>query len=306
MGAFEKLVDALGASVVADAAVTLTPRHLRVLAYHGVRYVDAFDAQVRHLRDRYEPVTADAAIAAADGADLPTRSVWLTFDDGHVDVVDHALRVLVRHGVEATMFICPGIVDTDEPYWWTIVEQAEQAGLSAAIADTVDGRAAVTALKLVPDSVRRAEVARLARELAARGRDPARPQLDRTRLARWLEAGMQIGNHTWDHPCLDMCDAQAQRAQVRRAHAWLAAEVPSFAPVFAYPNGNWAPAAADELARNGYRIGLLFDHRLTRVRSADPQRWSRLRVSADAPLSRFSAIVSGAHAVAAHVARRAR
>jgi hypothetical protein len=29
-----------------------------------------------------------------------------------------------KHAIPATMFICPGVVDTTEPYWWQVVEEA--------------------------------------------------------------------------------------------------------------------------------------------------------------------------------------
>lgn len=150
-------------------------------------------------------------------------------------------------------------------------------------------------LKRLPDEERRILVAKVAEEITVRtGAKPARRQLTTQQLRRWAEAGHQVGNHTWDHPCLDRCAEPEQVRQVHTAAEWLDGELPDGNLVFAYPNGNWASAAEVELRRLGVRVGLRFDHRLTRI-SEPPLRWSRLRIDADAPLERFRAVLSGAH-----------
>ena len=59
------------------------------------------------------------------------------------------------------------------------------------------------------------------------------------------------------------------------------------------------------LAEDGYRLAVLFDHRLT-PRTALPLRLSRLRVGADANLPRFRSILSGFHPAGLAVSSRLR
>ena len=54
----------------------------------------------------------------------------------------------------------------------------------------------------------------------------------------------------------------------------------------------------------GYEIALLFDHKLTRRDT--PLQMSRLRIDADAPLSRLRAVISGLHSGLFHLRARAR
>ena len=48
----------------------------------------------------------------------------LTFDDGYVDFRDYALPVLERHGAPATLFLCPGMIESGAQLWWLQLEEA--------------------------------------------------------------------------------------------------------------------------------------------------------------------------------------
>jgi peptidoglycan/xylan/chitin deacetylase (PgdA/CDA1 family) len=118
-----------------------------------------------------------------------------------------------------------------------------------------------------------------------------------------LEAGgIEIGNHTMTHPCLDRCDDDTVDRQVRGAHEFLRNALGRAPRAFAYLNGNWDVRAHRVLAAEGYQAGFLFDHRLSALMPPDALRISRLRVGTQTGLDRFAAIVSGLHP-AVHRAR---
>jgi peptidoglycan/xylan/chitin deacetylase (PgdA/CDA1 family) len=57
---------------------------------------------------------------------LPRREVALTFDDGFASVHEHALPVLARHGLPATVFlVARTLVDPDSPVDWVDHPPAE-------------------------------------------------------------------------------------------------------------------------------------------------------------------------------------
>jgi len=296
-------VNAAGRAVVRSAilAEVVGPRFasaVRILTYHTVPDRAAFAAQMAFLTDHYVPVGQDAVLAALGGAPLPRMAVWVTFDDGAPDVVRQGLPVLRAAGVPATMFVCPGLIESGERAWWSRVERCDPVTLReripAPITSTDD---ALVYLKSVPDGVRRELVETL---------DPAGDdghQLSEEQLDQWLDAGFGIGNHTWDHPILDRCPEDEQRSQVARADAWLRARVPGWAALFAYPNGNWSPTVADELAHRRYALAVLHDHRIARS-LGDRYRISRLDVRASDDVARFRGVVSGVQpTLAAAVAR---
>lgn len=291
------------------AAAALSSRRVRVLGFHDVRDPRAFADQLDWIGTHYRTVTAQAVADSLHGGEaLPPSAVWITFDDGDRSVVRQALPLLRERGMTATAFVCGGWIDSDEVPWWHTLEAASAAGLleleDVGTADEVQAR---LRLKRLDDTARRQVVGELAARLDACGARPPSRQWDAADLAAWLAAGNDVGNHSWDHPVLDTCDADQQRWQVRRAHDRLTALTGSAPTVWAWPNGDAAPAASDELRSLGYRLVVSYDHRLMR-RRADPSAVSRLRLDAGADISRTRAIVSGAHSgvfgIARHLRRR--
>lgn len=295
------MVALLGARPVASLATWLTSRRLRVLAYHGISDPEAFGRQLDYLSSNFATVSgAQVADAVAGGDPLPNRSIWITFDDGIPDVFRVALPLLTERGLTATAFVCPGLLDTTTPFWWQTVERAAALGLGGGPGLSPDDPIAnLRRLKQVDDGKRRAAVHDLVARLSDSGHPFASEQATTTDLKQWLRAGQEIGNHTWDHPCLDRCDPGEQERQVVRAHEALTALVGSPPDLFAWPNGNASPDSAPVLERLGYRVVATFDHRLC-PSVPDPNALSRLRVDAASDLPRFRSIASGAHSTAFH------
>jgi len=280
MHARDLVVASLGSVIVSGTTTALTRGRLRILAYHAVPCSTTFASHLDYIAATMTPVGLDEVLTwAHQRRQLPPRPVWITFDDGYPSVVDNALPLLSERGLTSTLFVCPGHVGTDEPFWWDRV-----------------GPAAAPALKRLPDGERR-------RQVAAASRTPVR-QLTLDELARWQAAGQTLGNHTWDHPCLDQSPPAEARSQVRTAHDWLVRHFgPAAARAFAYPNGNFARAAEEELEALQYRVGVLFGHSLVGT-SSQPMRLERLRIDSSAELPRARAIMSGAHSAAFQLASR--
>ncbi len=281
----------LGHDVVFRPASAVTGGRLRVLAYHGVPDAAAFADQVQHLVDRWHPVSAhDVIEASQSGPALPDRSVWVTFDDGLSSTVGDGAEVLDRFGVEATVFVNPGVIG--RCHWWDVVE-------------AVEGIEAVRAAKEVDDDERREVLARADARLDSDTRRTLEANVASLEdLRRWVAAGHTIGNHTWDHPCLDRCHPDEQMRQVDEGLRALTDAGLMGQRLFAYPNGNWSPLVDDHLRAEGYDLALLFDHRLARL--DDPLAVSRLRVDTAASLDRFKSILSGAQPTLQHARDRIR
>ncbi len=259
---------------------------------HGVDDVEAFERQLTRLLGWFIPVGVAHVVEWFHGErDLPGPAMWLTFDDGERSTLVDAAPVLQRHGVPATAFVCPGLVEDAVDPWWEVVHRADRAGLSIQVDGTrLQGQKAVTALKRVPDAERRHIVDRLADRVGAGSAAP----VTLADLGRWRDMGGDIGNHTWDHPCLDRCAASVQADQIDRATQWLDEHSLWDHRVFAYPNGDRTDDAERHLAEQGFEVVALFDHHLTSTR-AGPLRTSRLRLDAGAGPERTAAVTSGLH-----------
>ena len=281
----------LGSHVVAAVGRRLPDDHFRVLAYHEVVDAAAFGRQMDHLVRDWSPVDAAAVCAALSGGPpLPPRSVWITFDDGHRSVFEIALPQLTARGLAATAFVCPGAASTGESLWPDIVRAAAEQGVPLrAMGREWDASSLIATLKRVDDEVRRGVVDAL-RPLVV---DPRLVGTE-AHLREWVAAGCDLGNHSWDHPCLDRCRPSEIEGQIVRSETWLREQGLASALRFAHPNGNRSEVIEGVLRERGYELCALFDHRLART-TGDPLRCSRLRVSADATLPRFRAVLSGAH-----------
>lgn len=268
----------------------LTRGRLRILAYHGVDDLTVFERAVAHISEHYQPVDGDAVLEYLErGRSLPDHAVWFTFDDGLQSSLS-AAEMLAHHGISATVFVNPFTVESAGLLWFQVLQEAESQGV---IPEAEAARFSRQRLKRLPDVDRRAEISELTRRVHERGGVLAPLTGSREALERWVSLGHEVGNHTWDHPCLDRCTQEEQRQQIVRAHRWLINEgyTPRF---FAYPNGDWTPESEAQLRELGYRASMLFDHRLVQP-SLLVHRISRLRIDSGASIRRTDAIVSGAH-----------
>ena len=292
-GRRDAVVRLLGAPAVASTLTRLSGNQLRILAYHGVPDGDAFIDHLLVLREQYSVVRPEQVAAAVDGTGLlPRNAVWITFDDARPTVVTEALPALEAAGVHATMFVCPGLVDSGDPYWFDLVIGAAQRPEGLEFGGSVRrDRAVVSEFKSIPDAVRRDLVA----EIDAATVPHLPGQLTREQFDRWRAAGMSVGNHTFDHPCLDQCTPAEQARQITDAHDLLVEWTGGHPEWFAYPNGDWTPESEQALAALGYRAAALFDHHLARASAERRYRLSRLRIDSWVGAERFRAILSGGH-----------
>ncbi len=117
------------------------PDAVPVLTYHGINDEDddysvsqaTFARQMALLRRmgfRSLSIAEYARFLRGDRRGLPQRPVLITFDDGRLDSFRGADRVLRRHGFRATMFVIPGAISPDNPFYlsWKELSGMERSG----------------------------------------------------------------------------------------------------------------------------------------------------------------------------------
>jgi len=277
-------------------------RRLCVLAYHGVDDRPNFERQLDWILEHRRPVDLDEALAVLDGSVAADGAVLFTFDDGHRSVLEAGVPAMVQRRVPGVLFVVAALVGTDAPYWWDEVESLSLAGGTTSVVDATAGRQLVSALKLVPDASRRQAI----EELRASAPTPARrrPQLQASELREIERHGIVIGNHSYDHPILERCDADGLERQVGASHALLSEAIGHPPAAFAYPNGDEDDRVVAAVDRAGYRVAFRFDHRLAVTPSADRLRVGRVRVATTTTLDRFRMIVTGLHPALHHAVGR--
>lgn len=226
-----------------------------------------FEDQLSRLATDWQVMSlADLGEAARAGR-VPARAVAVTFDDGYVDNLKHALPALERYRIPATVFIASGPIGTSRPFWWDELEwllcgpgerparlELTLGGdrVSVSTASTADRRRAL--VEAVHPMLQRnapAEIESLlgtvaswagvaldgSRALTDRSgeiRPMTRPELERLAACELIE----VGAHTVGHPSLPVLGEPQQRAEIEGSRDYLAELTGKPPESFAYPYGH--------------------------------------------------------------------
>ena len=107
--------------------------HALILGYHRIadvardpyRYCVTpgnFAEQLEVLKRKAEVISLAKLVEGIHAGRLPERAVALTFDDGYVDVYQHARALLETYMLPATVFVVTGCFGCQ--YWWDRLEAA--------------------------------------------------------------------------------------------------------------------------------------------------------------------------------------
>ena len=232
-------------------------RRVTILVYHRPR-PETFARHVRVLRKLYNLISLDAFVTALERGTLrhlPPKSLVLTLDDGHRSNYE---LINTFRGLPAppTIFICSGIVDSEQAFWFDVVADPEE-------------------LKRVPDEerVRRLDA------MAAAGATGARAALDGHQITE-LKPYVDFQSHTVTHPILPRCDDDKALRELADSRLDLQRRYGLRVYAVAYPNGDWSQRDLRFARQTGYRCGLTVRSGFNGPRT-DPFRMRRIAVNDD-------------------------
>jgi len=231
-----------------------------ILGYHRVAETDwdpfglcvrpdRFDAQLRVLRARANPIGLERLVRGLSEGELPPCAVALTFDDGYLDNLRAALPLLERHGVPATFFVVSGARGATP--WWD-----ELAGLLAPERDVARATELQRRLMREPASVREASLERIRAERPDATGAAAAPRTMTADELRELAASplADVGSHSVTHPLLAELSEPQRRAEAADSRAALGELLGREIRTFSYPNGSCSPEAARNVREAGYAL----------------------------------------------------
>lgn len=194
----------------------------------------------------------------------------ITFDDAYLGVFRHALPVLERLGLPATVFIIAAAPDRPRPFWWDRL----------AAAGRLDDP---TRLRCRDDLAGDAE--RIVQ--AEPTPEPAFPP-------EWLPAswdvlraaggaGVSYGSHSMTHRNLARLAPADLADELMRSRRRVADELGSAPGEISYPYGCTSDAVAAAAREAGYAAGIALSYGVVRA-NADPFRIIRINVPASIPV----------------------
>jgi peptidoglycan/xylan/chitin deacetylase (PgdA/CDA1 family) len=234
----------------------------------------------RHLDwigQRFRFVSLDevgARLEGRDGSRDPIAAI--TFDDGYRDFYDHALPLLQRKGVPATVFVVTGLVDTTgvqlhDRLYLLLARRGEARSLKAAqlarllqdlgiavpsVVANTPYLATQTLLEALSQESLQKVVALLESESPIPD-DTFKPFYSLTweMLERIHRAGITIGSHTKTHVIMTNETGPRVVNEVTGSKEAIEKKLGTQVRHFAYPSGQFNPSSVRAVAKAGYRFG---------------------------------------------------
>ena len=235
-------------------------QRLSILIYHRVLpehdpmrpsepTLESFDWQMRIMRKHFNPLPLVEAVERLHNGSLPERAVCITFDDGYADNELHALPVLMRYAIPATVFISTGFLNGGRMWNDSIIEalrsfrdeklDLRELNLDSYNLDCIEQRLAsaesiIGKIKYLDPGVR----VDLVHKIAERVTDlPNDLMLTDEQVQSLASNGVTIGAHTVNHPILSSVPDDIARNEISDSKAYLEDLIQDPIEVFAYPNG---------------------------------------------------------------------
>ena len=256
-----------------------------------------FAAQMKHLRNHYQPVPLDTFRREPDDDVFPDRAVAVTFDDGYVDNLTVASPTLLEYGIPATFFVTTEGLDDGRELWWdTIcrlilceptvpsVIDLNVAGTRRQVSTSDDRclalRAIHDAIRDLPFDERLKALAHVQEQLAQSETEPTCRPLRTTEILRLASLpGHAIGVHTTHHLMLPAQPRTVQRSEIRDCQNVLESLLRRKIEDLAYPFGGASEETVQTARDLGFTIGVGVDPAPIK-RGADRMRLPRIDVRA--------------------------
>jgi peptidoglycan/xylan/chitin deacetylase (PgdA/CDA1 family) len=235
-------------------------QRLSVLIYHRVLpqsdymriddpTVKQFDWQMKMVSSHFQPLSIQSALEQMDSGRLPDRAICVTFDDGYADNLSHALPVLEKWGVPATVFVSTSFIDGGVMWNDLVIESFRDStrsqidlaeyGLGVYLLDSELSRYGglrdvLGAIKHLDPKIRQVIVEHLS---SCQDNRPKNLMLSSAGVLQLSEHGIEIGAHTHTHPILASVPESIARYEIEKSKTMLESIIDRPVKYFAYPNG---------------------------------------------------------------------
>lgn len=203
----------------------------------------AFAALLDWIAANFDVIPLHEIVARGEAGRGLRGTAAITFDDAYQGVFTHAVPLLKRKGLPATVFVVSSIGDAPGFFWWDLLSargllshQVRERCLEGHSGDQED------ILRTFPG-----------------GSQPISPDL---LSAPWpvvrsaTADGITIGSHSRTHRNLRALDERELKQELSGSRTEIAARLGDAPDLIAYPYGRYGPSVLRAAARAGYRGGV--------------------------------------------------
>jgi len=198
-----------------------------ILCYHrvgteGIPYYctlepSVFEMQMRYLREHFRVVSLGQLCEEIRNPSGSGQAVAVTFDDGYSDLYTHALPILRKYQIPATIYLIADCVRTGEVAWYDKIFLALQIASGPTLTlpllpgefklGSPEQRIAtatqiVSILRRTPAALKNKICSALEAQFALPAEKLAGRMLSWTQIREMRAAGIDFGAHTLSHPVL--------------------------------------------------------------------------------------------------------
>ena len=267
----------------------------RILMYHGVapQSAQALAEQLHYLVRHFKVVSLETMLDRLSNGGFPlAHEIVLTFDDGLRNNLTVVYPILRQLQVPATMFVCPGLVDSGAWLWnhemrcrmqtLPAPELAELRMKLLAPGTSVDAIVEWMKTLRLPQRL----MAETTIRQATAGFQPTDAQREAFDIMDWEDLRsldrnlITVGSHTLSHPILTTLSGEEIESEILESRTCLEQRLQRKIDFFCYPNGAYDKRAY-QLVQNAYRAAVTTEsgviagsqgidvHRLPRIPSAE-------------------------------------
>lgn len=231
-----------------------------------------FEAQMRYVRRRYRVLSLDDLCGEIEKPSRKEDAVAVTFDDGYRDLYSHALPVLRKYQIPATIFLPVASIETGQVPWYDRIflalkvfpkdelkidlDRPRSFRLVSLRARLATAAEIIQYLRTLPDDRRKEYCTALEEQIILPQDELTDRMLTWDHIRTMHREGTTFGSHTMTHPVVSQLTESQLDSELGESKRTLEHRIGSPAMHFAYPFGKPADcgtAALPFLVRYGYR-----------------------------------------------------
>jgi len=215
---------------------------------------EIFERQINYLRKKYNIISLEHYVSMrASDQIIPKKSVILTFDDGYYDNFKYAYPILKATHTPATIFISPGLIDSQKSFWSNELASGILRSKLSSITvgklrkyDLSTRQAKLRAADQLIDQIKgfkneqiQQTVDRILEQLHLESNIPSSPQpyLSWEQIRTMAQNGISFGAHTLSHVNLCKVSSSTARKEIEASKQRIETELNIPVKSFAYPFG---------------------------------------------------------------------